>query len=799
MSNVQQFTGNYQQKPTPWLVAPLSILGALLLSACDPELANDDSDASEDDQFRVVQVPPSPTGSCLADEIYLADDLCVPKPFTIAIIGDTQELVDTQDPHADVFPAMTEWIVNNAEARNIRFVAHVGDIVQHGDSAQEWASATDSLYLLDGLPELAWSANLGNHDYDDLATGDASSFLANLGPDHFVDRPWFGGSDLGFVAADQSVGEGHNSYQFIDVSGRRFLHLNLEFQGDVEWAQTIIDRYPGVPTIVTTHELLNDQRPGTHPQSSATTAEIVDGSRHLWDSLIRSNSQIFMTFNGHFCCERQLVQVNDAGEEVLHVQANYSVSFKGEIDENDSWLRLVTIDIAAGSVRLSTVAPPTPFDPNTRSNPFPGATDLASAYTWPIDFERRFGEMRRFQTGYRGYAGTHDTWFSPRAFEGEQLGRPQDPYVRTGRWNADGEDINQQALLRFDEIIGDGPDQLDSATQVTAASLNLLPPKDIQWSDGEANAVYPMLVAWAENTASYGAAAWAGGATPSIDTDNLEAGQDPVSDSRLFTDGLGLIPSGTQIAYNVVPIVQTWVDGANNYGFLLQSLGLAEGNALFMASSDYTPGDPAGAPVLRVASTRAFNLRTFRQGQLNEGHVYQSARDTYISPGQGDLSEFHQLRVIDYAGANQQTLVRFDDLIGAAAWQIPADAKVRFAALVLTADGDLWSGTGAVHRAHRMQVDWDDSGTWDGTWGGVGVSVAGGDAAATPDDASDRFLADASPGVFDVTSSVRKWIDGEPNYGWVILQETMGDNRWYMGSSESPVEAVRPALYVQFE
>ena len=193
--------------------------------------------------------------------------------------------------------------------------------------------------------------------------------------------------------------------------------------------------------------------------------------------------------------------------------------------------------------------------------------------------------------GLNGYAGTQDTWFSERSTGGENAGFPETSYFRTGLWSA----ANQQSVLQF----AGAEDFLVSGGTINSAILQVTIPSDITFSDGETNALYEMLVPWVE-TDTYGSAPWAGGATQQIDLDDIEASSVAIADSTAF--GIAnVIPQNTVVTFDVTSVVQGWANGEDNYGFLFQSLGLAGGGGLFMASSEYDGADgEAARPTLII-------------------------------------------------------------------------------------------------------------------------------------------------------------------------------------------------------
>ena len=543
--------------------------------------------------------------------------------WTIAVLGDTQEYVNGPNNAAGAelaagFTAQTDWIVDRAAAENIVFVSQVGDIVSEGFVPLQWQRADDAMSRLDSLPALPWSTNAGNHDLDQpdsLASG-FDEYLTHFGPQRHVDKTWFGGSDLGVAG-----GLGLNTYQRFSGGEREYLHLSLEYDAPdsaIAWAESVLADHPEMPTLITTHTLLRDERPGAFGHGgplARTPAPYTAGpgrnsGEQIWDKLIREHPQIFLTLNGHYCCERQLTSLNDDDLEVFQFQVDYSREPNG----GDGWIRLLRFDEAADEIRIQTYTPGVPLNPNARFD-----TDSASQFTLPLDWGVRFdGEPRPpvepepsdppgvffFQQDRSGYRGTQATWFSERS--SERAGFPNQHFFRTAQWPA----ANQQGLLRFDDLFGDEEGQVALGSTIESATLTLLVPDDITYSDGEAFAVHQMLVPW-EVTDGWNAEPWAGGATRQIDLDGQEAAIKPVTDATAFATENGALNGGlpeTRILYgttlelDVTSLVAAWLDGAPNYGFLLQSLGQDAGNGLFMAGTYYlsNSGDTTGRPLLTI-------------------------------------------------------------------------------------------------------------------------------------------------------------------------------------------------------
>ena len=69
---------------------------------------------------------------------------------------------------------MTEWIAKNQQPLNIKYVLHVGDMVNVGSDKRQWENFDASMTVLDG--KVPYVLAVGNHDFDKIA-GDRSTVL----------------------------------------------------------------------------------------------------------------------------------------------------------------------------------------------------------------------------------------------------------------------------------------------------------------------------------------------------------------------------------------------------------------------------------------------------------------------------------------------------------------------------------------------------------------------------------------------------------------------------------------------
>jgi hypothetical protein len=144
----------------------------------------------------------------------------------------------------------------------------------------------------------------------------------------------------------------------------------------------------------------------------------------------------------------------------------------------------------------------------------------------------------------------------------------------------------------------------------------------------------------------------------------------------------------------------------------------------------------------------------------------------------------------DNDGGESQVLICFEDILGSALRQIPPQATVHSAKLVVSAFDQ-----GNTVNLHRMLVPFDRSATWNSLVSGV--SADGLEASRHKDSFTfGKIAANSSEIIFEVTDTVQAWVNGEANHGWVFLN-TGGDG-WDFYTSEFDNVSQRPKLVIEF-
>jgi hypothetical protein len=473
---------------------------------------------------------------------------------TFRIVG----IPDTQN-YSELFPtiyaAQTQWIADNLEAMDVRYVSHYGDIVQNGSIAlNEWAVADMAMATLDatGIPQ---GVTAGNHDITPNGisgqTYDPANYLSFFGPQRYAGNKWFRGASP----------TGLSTFQVFVAHGIPFLALHVECDcavRELAWAQEVLDRHRDKPVIFTTHRYVQDAEAytaGVPVVPSGRYPDIwydVEGtytpdgirSREVFQWFVQRNPNILLVNCGHFHEEFHQTSTNVAGNPVHEVLADYQDDPNG----GNGWLRVMTFDLGNNRIDFET------YSTNLLMYDFAGE----SQFSLPVQFDdyRESRPVAVLQEGNRGYAGTIDTWIS-QADGNTSYGSATTLVSDDDTNNSIFNDRRGQALVRFEGLVGDpGVGAVPAGAQIVSAFLSLDFVDDIDnplFDPGFD--VHQVLIPWDENSTWNSLGGGLGGSEIGPRLIRLDGDNDPNLDSLRRVD--------------VTAIVQAWVNGAPNHGFAI--------------------------------------------------------------------------------------------------------------------------------------------------------------------------------------------------------------------------------------
>ncbi len=298
-------------------------------------------------------------GMVCAGDPPACDEVCGDEcqPFSIVILPDTQNYAVTS---TGIHKKQTQWIADNRERENIKFVMHMGDVSDNNRKTHfERAVAAQNVLVKAGIP---FSISTGNHDYKEGDSG--VSFLSrdrSLFPRYFNDAYFQNGYEdsswfHGFY-------HGANMYATFSVGHLKFAVIALEFfprKDSMCWAERLIsnelrDHY----VILTTHGYLtNDASSSSSGKySSGSNGDIPFGAMgtYIWSELASRHSNIIMVACGHVSDSEHRDRTGNTGNKVHETLVDYQSekpctsgscsSACGAVgDAGNGWMRILRIE-----------------------------------------------------------------------------------------------------------------------------------------------------------------------------------------------------------------------------------------------------------------------------------------------------------------------------------------------------------------------------------------------------------------------------------------------------------------------
>ncbi|GIJ78869.1 Calcineurin-like phosphoesterase [Micromonospora phaseoli] len=273
----------------------------------------------------------------------------VDTTFGFAVVPDTQEEVlsatDTR------LRQRVDWLVAQRSVLDLRFVAHVGDVVNYDTPDHvQYERARTALRPLEaaGVP---YTLAVGNHDTQAAGPeGELRSPAGQLLRDTTVFNRYFTAGRFGAVRGQFEAGKVDNGYATYTAGGLRWLVLTLELwprRAAVAWAQRVVAAHPQHNVLIVTHHYLeSDATIGQGPGYGSTSPQ------YLFDNLVRRYPNIRFVFSGHTGTAASRVDTGEHGNRIHSFLQTFH-------SRRTNPVRLVEVDTAADSLRTWIYAPHT--------------------------------------------------------------------------------------------------------------------------------------------------------------------------------------------------------------------------------------------------------------------------------------------------------------------------------------------------------------------------------------------------------------------------------------------------------
>lgn len=344
-----------------WLLAGAAALACLGAAACTRErpreraLAFVAADALQAESARAAAPESAPTASAAtaAPQSEL-ERRFQPGSYSFVLLPDTQ-IYSLRRP--EIFMAQTRYVASRARSLDVRFVFHLGDIVDN-NTDREWLRARDALSLLSGVVPLALVP--GNHDYG--PNGDASNRMTPLNRFFDFEKARASATFGGAFEPDKL----DNVYQLFSAGGRDYVVLGLEWAPRdqvLAWADGVMTRYPERFGILVTHAYLTDEgvradhrkrRTRFHNPHDYRTPRPVNDGEEIWRKLVQRHRFAFV-FSGHELGDGAGYRSDRTARGTLCHQllANYQMRAEG----GEGYLRVLEFLADGSTVRVHAYSP----------------------------------------------------------------------------------------------------------------------------------------------------------------------------------------------------------------------------------------------------------------------------------------------------------------------------------------------------------------------------------------------------------------------------------------------------------
>ena len=277
--------------------------------------------------------------------------------FSIAIYPDTQmETFENIPARHDAVPTTrfrnrSQWLADNKDKFDLRFVLHTGDVVNWEDDREQsqYKVASNAFEPLDGV--IPYAIALGNHDTH--AVGPAGGSARDTAHTRTYVRittvfnSFFPMSRFpGAVTFEPDKID--NAHQTFTVCGTKWLVLTFELwprKEVIDWAEKVIASHPDHNVIIGTHAYLNGN--GTIAQNSDYGER---SPQYLFDNLVKNHANIKMVFCGHTGHIADRIDTGVHGNKIVSTVACIH-------EQKTNPVQIMEIDVNAGTLTRRFFAP----------------------------------------------------------------------------------------------------------------------------------------------------------------------------------------------------------------------------------------------------------------------------------------------------------------------------------------------------------------------------------------------------------------------------------------------------------
>jgi len=271
------------------------------------------------------------------------------QKFVIGILPDTQVEVNIKP---EMFMSQMNWLAAKRDSLNMPIVLHVGDIVDY-NNVLHYEKASKGFAVLDEA-KVPYALCLGNHDTDAVGENTGSAAPGNTNKNLRLTgkfNSYFPVERFRNQKGRFEENKSDNAYYIFKAGGLKWLVLSLEFCArpePVEWANTVISKYPKHNVIILTHSHLTDK--GIIDTRNAGYGDL--SPQQIYDRMIKKHSNVRFVFSGHTGSSVYRDDIGENGNHIYQILQDY----QGQ-DAGGGYIRLIEIDTKAGTINGKMYSP----------------------------------------------------------------------------------------------------------------------------------------------------------------------------------------------------------------------------------------------------------------------------------------------------------------------------------------------------------------------------------------------------------------------------------------------------------
>jgi len=290
-------------------------------------------------QGREIEMSPSQKVGRTSTEAndYVWDGTGEPEQydFSIAWLSDTQYYTER---FPDNFRIMNEYIVENKDRMNIRYVVHTGDLIDDIDETYQWEYADQYMRIFEDA-ELPYGVLAGNHD---IAQHNRiyQNYQKYFGEERFKNNGVYGESYINNI--------GH--YDLITAGGQDFIFVYMSFDFDREaavWMNRVLAEHSDRIAIINLHNYVNKE------------GELDTAGQFFKEEVVAKNPNVRLVLGGHYHGAAINITGFDDDNDGTEERTVYQIlsDYQSDAEGGSAYYKTLYFDLANGKIYMNAYSP----------------------------------------------------------------------------------------------------------------------------------------------------------------------------------------------------------------------------------------------------------------------------------------------------------------------------------------------------------------------------------------------------------------------------------------------------------